>query len=65
MQCVQDPSESNVDNLNNVRSEVSIHYTNTLQDYLKAKIDEIGTISNTCIGVTMILRSATSLELTK
>jgi hypothetical protein len=41
MHWVQDPSESNVDNLNNVRCEASIHFTNKPQDYLKVKIDEI------------------------
>jgi hypothetical protein len=64
MQCVQDTSQSNVDNLNSVRREVSRNFANIPQDYLQAKIDEIGTISDTCIGATIISRSVTSLELT-
>jgi len=55
MQCVQDPSQSNVDNLNNVRREVSSNFANIPQDYQQAKTDEIGTISDTFIGATTIL----------
>ena len=40
MQCVQDPSQSNVDNLNNVRREASRHFRNKKKEYLKAKIEE-------------------------
>ena len=42
MQWLQDPSQSSVDNLNNVRCEASRHYRNK-DDYLKAKIDELET----------------------
>jgi len=40
MHWVQDPSQSNVDNLNNVRHEASRHFRNKKKEYLKAKIDE-------------------------
>ena len=40
MQWVQDPSQSNVDNLNNVRHETSRHFRNKKKEYLKAKIEE-------------------------
>ena len=45
MQCVQDPSQSNVDNLNNVRHEVSRHFRNKKKAYLRAKIEELETNS--------------------
>ena len=38
IQWVQDPSQSNVDNLNNVRREVSRHFRNKKKAYLRAKI---------------------------
>jgi len=41
MQWVQDPNQSNVDNLNNVRHEASRHFKNKKEDYLKAKIEEL------------------------
>jgi len=41
MQWVQDPSQSIVDNLNNVRREVSRHFRNKKKAYLKAKIEEL------------------------
>jgi len=36
MQCVQDPSQSNVDNLHSVRHDVSRHCRNKKIEYLKA-----------------------------
>jgi len=39
MQWVQDPSQSNIDNLNNVRSEASRHFRNKKKAYLQYKID--------------------------
>jgi len=45
MQWVQDPSQSNVDNLNNIRCEASTHYRNKKKEYLKAKIEELETNS--------------------
>ena len=41
MQWVQDPTQSNVDNLNNVRCEASRHFRNRKKEYLKAKINEL------------------------
>ena len=38
MQWVQDPSQSNVDNLNQVRRDVSRHFRNKKKAYLRAKI---------------------------
>jgi len=43
MQWIQDPSQSNVDNLNKVRSEVSRHFRNKKKAYLRAKIEELET----------------------
>jgi hypothetical protein len=43
MQWMQDPSQSNVDNLNNVRRDASRHFRNKMKEYLKAEIDELET----------------------
>jgi len=40
MQWLQDPNQSNVDNLNNVRCEARRHFRNKKKEYLKAKIDD-------------------------
>ena len=45
MQWVQDPSQSNVDNLKNERREASRHFRNKMKAYLKAEIEELGTNS--------------------
>ena len=45
MQWVQDPSQSNVDNLNQVRCDVSRHFRNKKKAYLRAKIEELETNS--------------------
>jgi len=42
---VQDPSQSNVDNLNNVRREASRHFRNEMKEYLTAKMEELETNS--------------------
>ena len=42
---IQDPSQSNVDNLNNVRCEVSRYFRNKKKAYLTAKIEELETNS--------------------
>jgi hypothetical protein len=61
MQQLQDPNQSNVDNLNNVRLEASRHFRNKKEEYLKAKIDEfendrkIKKYQRPCIGASMIL----------
>ena len=44
-QRLQDPDQSNVDNLNNVRCEASRHFRNKNNEYLKANIDELETNS--------------------
>ena len=45
MRWVQDPSQSNVNNLNNVRLEVSRHFKNKKKGYLKGNIKELETKS--------------------
>ena len=45
MQWIQDPSRSNVDNLNNIRSDASRHFGNKKKAYLKVKIEELETYS--------------------
>ena len=45
MQWIQDPSQSNVDILNNVRREVSRHFRKKTKAYLRAKIEELETNS--------------------
>jgi hypothetical protein len=42
---LQDPSEINGDNLNNVRREASRHFRNKKREYLKDKIKELATNS--------------------
>ena len=43
MYCLQDPSQSNVHNLNNVRREGSGHFRNKKKAYLKPTIKELET----------------------
>jgi hypothetical protein len=38
---LQDPSEINGDNLNNIRCEASRHFRNKKKEYLKGKINEL------------------------
>jgi len=45
MQWIQDLSQNNVDNLNNVRREVSRHFRNKKKIYLRAKIEQLETNS--------------------
>ena len=45
MQWIQNPSQSNVDNLNNVRWDASRYFRNKKKAYLKAKIEELETNS--------------------
>jgi len=45
MQWIQDPSRSNVDNLNNVRHDASRHFRNKKKAYRKTKIEELETNS--------------------
>jgi hypothetical protein len=53
-QWLQDPSEINGDNLNNVRREASRHFRNKKREYLKTKLMSLQRIvrtrtSETCI----------------
>jgi hypothetical protein len=41
MQWIHDPSQSYLDNLNNVRREASRHLRNIKKAYLKAKIENL------------------------
>jgi len=41
LQRLQDPSQSNLDNLNNVQCETSRHFRNKKKEHLKAKIEAI------------------------
>jgi hypothetical protein len=43
MQWIQNPSRSNVDNLNNVRRDASRHFRNKKKAYLKSKVEELET----------------------
>ena len=43
MQWIQDPSHSNVDNLNNVRRDASRHFRNKNKAYLIVKIEDLET----------------------
>ena len=45
MQLIQDPSQSNVDILNNVRRAVSRHFRDEKKAYLRAKIETLETKS--------------------
>jgi len=68
MQWVQDPSQNNVDNLNNVRCEASRHFRNIKKEYLQAKIQKLATkskikILGTGVGASVTLKRVTSLEL--
>ena len=45
MQWIQDPSQSNVDILNNVRREVSRHFRDKKKAYLATKIEDLETNS--------------------
>jgi hypothetical protein len=42
---LQDPSEINLDNLNNIRCKASRHLKNKTREYLKGKINELATHS--------------------
>ena len=66
MQWIQDPSQSNVDNLNNVRCDGSRHFRNKKKAYLKSKAEELETnimIKNIRDLYRGITERVTSLEL--
>jgi len=59
MQWVQNPSQSNVVNLNQVRRDVSRHFRNKKKAYLRAKIEELeltvrSKTLGTCIGASVV-----------
>jgi hypothetical protein len=57
LQWIHDPSEINVDNLNNIRREANRYFRNKKREYLKDKINELVTnikkknIRDLCIGI--------------
>jgi len=66
MQWIHDPSQSNVDNLNNVRCDTNRHFRNKKKAYLKAKIQELESKSKVknikdLYGASMTLRRVNSL----
>jgi len=68
MQWVQVTNQRNAENLNNVRREGNRQFRHKEKAYLKAKIEELETnsetkVSETCIGGWMNLRRVTSLEI--
>ena len=66
VQWIHDPSQSDVDDLNNVRHNARRHFRNKKKAYLKAKIEELKTNSKkkkklgTCIGASGTLKRVTS-----
>ena len=68
MHWIQDPSQSNVDNMNNVRRNASRHFRNKKKAYLKLKLRNLkltvrSTMSETSVGALMTSRKDTRLEL--
>jgi len=60
MQWLQDPNQSNVDNLKNLRGEDSRYFRNKKKKYLKARIDELET--NSKIKISNIYRESITLR---
>ena len=65
---MQDPSQSNIDNLKNVRPEANRHFRNKKKAYLKAKFENLENNSmikklGTCKRASVTLRRVTNLEL--
>jgi hypothetical protein len=68
MQWYQDPNQSSVDNLNNVRHGASRPFGNKKRNILNLKLRKLKLtvrfkISETCTRESMTLREVTSLEL--
>jgi hypothetical protein len=68
VQWLQDPNQSNLDHLNNVRCEASRHFRNKNKEYRKTKIDEFESNKNiknlkNFIRTSIALRSVTRLKL--
>jgi len=64
MQWLQDPNQSNIDNLNNIIREASRHVKKNRCNIGELKIYEleITKISEICIGLSMILRRVKIIE---
>jgi len=65
---MQDPIQSNVGNVKNVKCEVGTHFRNEKKKILKVKIDKLeinskSKISETCAQASMTLGRVTSLEI--
>jgi len=68
MRCIQDPSQSSVNNLYSVRHEDRRYFRNKKKAYLKLKLRNLkltlrSKVLGTFVGTSMILRIVTSLEL--
>ena len=66
MQWLQDPNQSNVHDLNNLRRAGSSHFRKQKEGISKIyelELTSRSKISETCIGASMTLGSVTSLEL--
>jgi hypothetical protein len=68
MQWIHDPSQSYIDNLNNVRREASRHLRKKLRNIRKPKLTNLKLtvrqkILGTCIGASVTLSRIFSLEL--
>ena len=68
IQWLQDPDQSNVDNLNNARCEASRHFMNKKKEYLNAKIKQLETNSKIknirdFIGASITLTRVIRLEI--
>ena len=61
IQWIQDPSQTNVDNLNKVRREVSRHFRNKKKTYLRAKIEELET-NNKIQNITDLYRGISDFK---
>jgi len=68
MHWIQDPNQSNVDILNNVRREVSRHFRDKKKAYLRAKLRNLkltvrSKTLGTSIGASMTLGRVTNLDI--
>ena len=66
IQWLQDPNQSNIDNLNNMRREaIRQVWKKKKKEYQKVKIDELerSKVSQICIGLSVILRRVNGLKL--
>jgi len=61
MQWIQVPSQSNVDNLNSLRREVSRHFRNKKKAYLRAKVEELET-NNTIQNIRDLYRGISEFK---